>query len=67
MIGLHKKKINKTFEDYKKREEITKKYASQIKEEIDELMPHDFWTEADIQSSIESILDEMYKELKPND
>ena len=56
--------MNKDFEDYKKSEEIIKKYASQLKEEIEEYIPREFYSEKDIECSIECILDEMYEEIK---
>jgi hypothetical protein len=53
-------------EHYEKMDGVAKKYASEIKEEIEEHLPRDFWTEEDIESSIESILDGMYEEIKQN-
>tara|TARA_R100001244_G_scaffold46468_1_gene41578 strand:+ start:136 stop:327 length:192 start_codon:yes stop_codon:yes gene_type:complete len=57
--------MSKDFEYYKKRTEITKKYAREIKDEIDVSVPNDFEFDSDIDYSIECILDEMYKELRP--
>ena len=44
---------------YKKRKEIIKKYTSHI---IEEFFPNE-----DVRSSIEIILEDMYKEIKPNE
>ena len=43
-------------EDNKKRDEVCKKYASQI---IEEYFPHE-----DLENEIEDILKDMYKEIK---
>ena len=50
---------------YEKMDAITEKYAQEIKEEIEEHFPRDFWTEENIEGSIECVLTEMYKEIKP--
>ena len=45
---------------------LTKSQIQQIiKEEIEEHFPRDFWTEENIEGSIECVLTEMYKEIKP--
>ena len=57
--------MEKTISYYTERERVAKKYADEIKEEIEGHLPRDFWTEEDIESSIECILDQMYKEINP--
>ena len=53
--------------DYQKMEQVTKDYARQIIEEINESMPRDFVIDDDLEFSIENILDEMYDELKSSE
>ena len=50
---------------YEKMEKVTKKYASDLKVEIEEYMPKEFFSDKDIESSIEHILNDMYEEIKP--
>lgn len=57
--------MNKSRLYYEEMEKVTKRYALDIKEEIEEHFPKDFWTEENIESSIEHILNDMYEKIKP--
>ena len=60
-------RIKKDLKYYDARDKVTKKYSTEITEAFEEILPSDFWTEDNFEISIESILAEMYKELKPNE
>jgi len=52
---------------YEKMDAITKKYAHDIADELEEHFPKDFFTEHNVKYSVECILDHMYEEIKPKE
>tara|TARA_R110002020_G_scaffold156245_1_gene338238 strand:- start:458 stop:667 length:210 start_codon:yes stop_codon:yes gene_type:complete len=60
-------RIKKDLKYYDERDEVTKKYAHDIADELEEHFPKDFFTEHNVKYSIECILGDMYKEIKPNE
>ena len=50
---------------YDEMDEVIKKYAHDIADELEEHFPKDFFTEHDVKYSVECILAQMYEEIKP--
>ena len=50
-----------------KMDEVAKKYAIDIVDQIEEHYPKGFFTDHNIQYDVEGILSEMYREIKPNE
>jgi len=56
--------MNKEFEYDKKMDEVCSRYTHDIIEEIEEHYPKDFFTDHNIKYDVESVLAQMYEEIK---